>query len=834
MTAAEAALAAEVERLRVRVAELEPALAESLDQQTAMATVLSAVARAGSDPEPVLFGIAEQARRLLGAESGSLYLFDGDVSTRGHTVYARPYDPADLPASFTVTQVAPNQVLVTAPPRSEIVQTRSNTAEMLRSGRPAQVWGGREEVLARYPEMRMGETWPDISRLAVPLLVKGEVIGFLLVDRRVARAFTEQQIALLQAFADQAVIAVENARLLNELQESLDQQTATASVLGSISGSPGNQDIALTAVTEAAFRLCHADLARVWLRDGDELVAGPIPSNWAGPAIQPAGSRNRLDPATPHGQSVLEHRTVQVNDLAPYFEKRGASPEGVERLRATSQRSALSVPLLRGDTAIGCLALVRTELRSFSEREIALTEGFADQAVIAIENARLFTELEASNNNLSASLEQQTAVAGVLQAISRSAFDLHVVLDTLLESAVRLLRGGFGFFYRRQGDELVITTTYALTDDEHTATAGRIVHLNDPDYAALVVLEKRPRRGTVHADDPRLQRAPESLRRFFTLTGTTSLVTVPLLKDDEAIGVIQVAVRGERRFDDAEVRLLQTFADQAVIAIENSRLIAEIEQKSRELQELNRQLAQANQHKSAFVANMSHELRTPLNAILGYSEMLAEEAEEQGEQSFVSDLGKINSSGKHLLSLINNILDLSKIEAGRMDLYPEDFAVQDVLTEVEAVARPLVEQRGNAFVLNVDGEPGAMHADLTKVKQCLLNLLSNAAKFTEAGTITLAVERSSDADREWLTFAVSDTGIGMTAEQQGRLFQAFSQAEASTSSKYGGTGLGLSLSRSFAQLMGGEIAVESEPGEGSTFTLRLPAAASGPTVQLAT
>jgi signal transduction histidine kinase len=294
---------------------------------------------------------------------------------------------------------------------------------------------------------------------------------------------------------------------------------------------------------------------------------------------------------------------------------------------------------------------------------------------------------------------------------------------------------------------------------------------------------------------------------------------------------------------------------------QNAQLVAELQASSRELEQLNQELAEANRHKSAFVASMSHELRTPLNAIIGYSEMLAEEAEDLGEASFVADLAKINAAGKHLLGLINNVLDLSKIEAGRMDLYLEDFAVDDLIRDVTAVVQPLVEKNDNVLVVEADGDLGVMHADLTKVRQALFNLLSNAAKFTERGTITLGVRRAVDGPHppaaspvgtregeyvvtapaevllsqavagegpgvraDTLIFTVTDTGIGMTEEQLGRLFQAFSQAEASTSRRFGGTGLGLALSREFCRMMGGDITVTSTPGTGSTFVVRLPAA----------
>jgi len=231
---------------------------------------------------------------------------------------------------------------------------------------------------------------------------------------------------------------------------------------------------------------------------------------------------------------------------------------------------------------------------------------------------------------------------------------------------------------------------------------------------------------------------------------------------------------------------------------------------------------EANQAKSAFLANMSHELRTPLNAIIGYSEMLEEDAEAAGQKSFVSDLQKIRSSGKHLLGLINDVLDLSKVEAGKMKLFLETFDVAGLVDDVIATAQPLVEKTSNALAVHVAPDVGQIREDITKVRQVLLNLLSNAAKFTEKGTVSLEVTREADVTGSWVVFRVRDTGIGMTPEQTVKLFQAFMQADGSTMRKYGGTGLGLALSRKFCVMMGGDINVESVPGKGSTFTVRLP------------
>jgi signal transduction histidine kinase/CheY-like chemotaxis protein len=269
------------------------------------------------------------------------------------------------------------------------------------------------------------------------------------------------------------------------------------------------------------------------------------------------------------------------------------------------------------------------------------------------------------------------------------------------------------------------------------------------------------------------------------------------------------------------------FGDLAVRMNRMSRQLQRLDEDQREaaarLQTLNAHLERANQAKSDFLASMSHELRTPLNAIIGYSEMLEEEAAELAEDRFSADLRKIHMAGRHLLELINGVLDLSKIEAGKMELYLETFSIPALVRDVAAVAQPLAEQNGNRLEVLVGAEAGSMHADLTKVRQALFNLLSNACKFTDAGTVTLEVERQGTGTGELVAFAVRDTGIGLTADQIERLFQEFSQADASTSRRYGGTGLGLALSRRLCRLMGGDIDVTSTPGEGSTFTITLPA-----------
>jgi signal transduction histidine kinase len=505
----------------------------------------------------------------------------------------------------------------------------------------------------------------------------------------------------------------------------------------------------------------------------------------------------------------LEGKAIHIPDVLsdPEYQASGY-------VQAFGYRTILSVPLLREGITIGAFNLTHDEVNPFTDQQIELVTTFADQAVIAIENTRLFEAEQQRTRELTESLQQQTATADVLKVISRSTFDLQTVLDTLVKSAARLCDAEQVGIFRPKG------TMY-----HHVASVG----FPAESLEIMHTLEYRPSRetlvGRVLTEGIAVQ-IPDVLadseyqhHEVQRSAGYRALLGVPLLREGAPIAVMGLTRRAARPFTDKQIELATTFADQAVIAIENVRLFDEIQDKSR-------QLAEASQHKSQFLANMSHELRTPLNAIIGVSEMLREDAEAAKQD--LEPLDRVLGAARHLLALINDILDLSKIEAGRMEVQLEEFALAPLIDNVVKTIEPLAAKNDNRVAVNCDGAIGRLNADQMRLRQALLNLMSNANKFTERGTISIDARQAQENGHDWVTIAVTDTGIGMTPEQMGKLFQEFSQADASTTRKYGGTGLGLAISKRFCQMMGGDITVASEPGRGSTFTIRLPMMANAP------
>jgi two-component system, NtrC family, sensor kinase len=785
----------------VSYGELQRALIEALDQHTASSQILRVISGSPTDVQPTFDAIAASATRLCAAEEGTVFRFDGTlIHVAAHCgvvqnnllkrVFPRPAGPGSVTA--------------------RAIQTRS---------------------VVHIPDVRMD---PDLEQsvlitlgfrtvLSLPILRDGDPIGAITVSRQRVAPFSDAQIALLQTFADQAVIAIENVRLFTELQEknraltaahaqvteALDQQTATSEILRVIAASPTDLQPVLDALVESASRLCQAADTALLLVEGEQLRVVASHGYADGGAI---GLSYPIQRGWVAGRAVVHAQTVHVEDLT---NAAADFPLGQEIAVRFGHRTALATPLLREGTPIGTLFLRRKRVRPFSDKEIMLLQTFADQGVIAIENVRLFRELEARNSELAAALDQQTATSDVLRAIAHTQTDAQPVFDTIVRSAVRLCQAANAAVFVSDGRMLYHPANYGSSQEVLAAVRARYPRpLDMKTTEGIAVLT----RSVVHVPDTEDPSAMEGTRQSGRLIGFRSVVTVPMLREDDAVGAILVTRRQPGAFSDSEIELLKTFTDQAVIAIENVRMVTELQARNREIEDKSRQLEAASQHKSEFLANMSHELRTPLNAIIGFSEVLGERMFGELNEKQDEYLKDIHASGQHLLSLINDILDLSKIEAGRMELDLGTFDLPNVIDTAVLLIRERAGRRGIVLQVATDEGLGEMHGDERKIKQVLLNLLANAIKFTpEGGRIEIRAKPVNGS----VEVSVTDTGVGIAPEDQEAIFEEFRQV-GTADKKVEGTGLGLALSRKFIELHGGRIWVESQVGAGSTFTFTIP------------
>jgi hypothetical protein len=735
--------------------------------------------------------------------------------------------------------------------------------------------------------------------MVAPLLIGKRLVGAIAsVHNQPEREFGPQDLRLLEMFAPQAAIAIENARLFAEARRRAEEQQALIDTLATLSGELELGNV-LNGVLQRAVSLLgvrSGELA-IFEEDVQELLV--VAEYNIGGGI---GTRIKVG----EGAMGRVARTREPLIIPFYQQWAGRS----SKYTNDALQSVIAVPLLMGSRLVGVIAAVHDDPRhSFGDDALRLINMFGPQAAIAIENARLYTAERKRSQEQRALLDTLSDLSGELA--------LNSVLDAVLKRATSLLgvNGGELATYDEAHGELVIAASLNAGEGSLGArmrlgegAMGYVAQTHEPliipNYQQWIGRSDKYNQRDVYA-----------------------VMVAPLLIGKRLVGAIaSIHNDADRAFGPEDLRLLQLFAPQAAIAIDKARvyekaqqyfdalvmnnpvaivnldldfrvtscnpafetlfgyaeaeavghnldtlvtteqtrdeaaqytaagragkLIHGVGQRHRkdgalievehftipvmvgtdqvgvmalyhdvtELMEARRLAEEANRSKSAFLANMSHELRTPLNAIIGYSEFLEEQAEDEGLDHFVTDLAKIRGAGRHLLALINDILDLSKIEAGKMDLYLEDFAIADMIGDVVTTIQPLVEKNGNLLRIEIQPGIGTMRADVTKLRQALLNLLSNASKFTSQGQILLSTHTEGSS----IVLSVADSGIGMSQEQMDRLFEAFAQAEASTSKKFGGTGLGLAISRRFCRLMGGDITVASEEGRGSVFTIRLP------------
>jgi PAS domain S-box-containing protein len=747
------------------------------------------------------------------------------------------------------------------------------------------------------------------SEVDVPLHVNDRLVGVLVVESDRAEAFGPDDFEILTAAANQAGIAIGRARLLAAAQQRAAEEEALRATMADLSARLELSSLLQAALNRAVglLKVSHGELA-IYDQAAEELVV--VASHNVG-KTDTAGTRMRI------GEGAMGHvaRTREPLIIDGYREWAGRSAQYAQ----VEFHAVLVAPLLIGGQLVGAIAVMdKDPRRRFGAADLRLLNLFAPQAAVAIENARLFAAERRR-------AEEQRALLDTMRDLSGE-LELSRVLQRVLERAASLLGvtgGELATFDETQRDLVIVASHNMGTNAVGTRMAlgegamGRVAETKEP----LII--------------PRYQ---EWLGRSAKYQQNTvqSVMVAPLLIGSRLVGTIaSVHADPSRVFGAEDLRLLESFAPQAAIAIENARLYTASRQQRQYFEELllnspvaivtldtehrvvscnpafermygyaeaevlgqnldrlitteemraeaeaytrqalaerpvqvlsrrcrkdgtpvdvevlgvpvvvdgrrvglmalyhdvtellrARQAAEAaNSAKSQFLASMSHELRTPLNAIIGYSELLRELAAERADGELGSDLEKIHTAGTHLLALINDILDLSKIEAGRMEMEFGPVPVEELLGEVAATVGPLVSQNGNRLAVETGPAVGTVHADHTRLRQVLLNLLSNACKFTKQGAITLRTSRE-DGD---VLFCVRDTGIGMTPEQAARVFEAFQQAEATTARRYGGTGLGLTISRRFCEMMGGSLTVASAPGEGSAFTVRLPAAPPEP------
>jgi GAF domain-containing protein len=796
----QAVIAIENVRLFTELQASNRELTTALDTQTATSDILRVISRSQTDVQPVFDAIVASVVRLMGAYTGMLTRIAGDQIEM---------------AALTGTDAAGDAATRAVFPQS--LQSEEPHAQVIRDRVPLNIADAHTDPRVNEAHRAVARARGNRSWVIVPLLRREEAVGSIGVTRRDPGGFTDDEIALLQTFADQAVIAIENVRLFTELQEknraltqahaqvteALEQQTATSEILRVISSSPTDVQPVFVTIVRSAVQLSGARFGALHQFDGEQLhlVAHHNLTPEALAALQRAFP---MRPTRTHvsGRAILDRAVAEIPDVL-------RDPDYEHDLAAQADwRSLLAVPMLRADgTPIGAIVIQRAEPGRFAVGHVELLQTLADQAVIAIENVRLFKELQTRTAELTRSVGELTALGEVSQAIS-STLDLQTVLHTIVARATQLADADAGVIYEYEEQREIFEprATERLEDHIVQALVATPVQKGQGATGRLAEVREPIQLGDVRAVGEQIP-----VRDVLIRAGYRALLAVPLVREDHLLGGLTVFRKTPGEFPADTVELLKTFATQSALAIQNARLFHEIADKSLQLQA-------ASQHKSEFLANMSHELRTPLNAIIGFSEVLAQGMFGDINEKQTEYLRDILESGRHLLSLINDILDLSKIEAGRMELELTNFNVPQAIQNASILVRERATRRGIALHEVIADGVGDIRGDERKVKQVLLNLLSNAIKFTpEGGRIDV---RAAPADG-LVEVSVTDTGVGIAPEDQQAVFEEFRQV-GTADKKAEGTGLGLTLSRKFIELHGGKIWVQSEVGRGSTFTFTLP------------
>jgi signal transduction histidine kinase len=754
-------------------------LAEALEHQTATGEILRVLSQIPNDVQPVFEAIVNTGVRLF---KGAAVAVSRHHAGQVHPMAIAEDDPERAARWRKVFPFPLSREYIHG---AAILDCRVvDVADVLVMGGQFEA-GKRNLAPSGYRAMTV-----------VPLVREGVAIGAIAVVRMAPGTLSAKQIALLQTFANQAVIAIENVRLFNETQEALAHQTATGDVLQVISGSMANAKPVFEKILDSCEHLFGATDLGVFLADGQERLSVAAYrssfADWA-PGAYPrplAGTMSEM--VMRRGALVHWGDVAQASDIPDYV--RDVVHQGGNFAVAVA-------PLVWQGQGIGTIDVMRKPPRAYSEKELALLATFADQAVIAIQNAQRFNETQDA-------LARQTATSEVLRVISGSVTDTQPVFDVIAERASRLTGANSGWVFTFDGEWIRGASAFGLTPEALTLALSFFpMRPSGGSYTARAI-----RDGTVvNVADALAETDPEyATKPVARAAGYRSVLSVPMLRGREVIGAISVNRADVGRFGDKEVELLRTFADQAVIAIENVRLFNELQHKTQ-------QLEVAGRHKSAFLANMSHELRTPLNAILGFTRIVLRETRERIDRKQADNLEKILASARHLVGLINATLDLTRIEAGRIEITAGEIALAPLLDECLRSVEPLLSD-GVALDCHIAPNLPPMRVDAEKLRQIVINLLSNAVKFTERGRIDVRAHcRGNRVDVE-----VTDSGIGVPADKLEAIFEEFEQVDASHTRAHGGTGLGLAIARRLARAMGGELSARSALGAGSSFLLDLP------------